>query len=669
MLFMGSVFPGTVRQPLLAAVLVLATAVAPVVAEPGSAATATATLDLSFTLHPDTGMVDVRLSVTDPGSLSTLKLSLGRLTSLEGEPTLEGAWNQEGSAAVVDLEETPNAVASWTADGRILVESLEGEGHTSYVGDAFAIVKAGDVMPQIGYTFPQDSPPRFSTTFSVEAPDAWTVDGPWTKTGERSFQLTSAIPRGFLVADDDLAEVTLGQGEDAYRVLRVEDAREDRTTERVLLKARSFLGGIYGETVHQRFIVVAPDPMFQGGLGSPDGVFLHADADASVVAHEMVHAFQGWQFSREPGKATIWLAEGTAVVHGKLLEVATGVTSREEALDFLEQQRRRANEEHAVDLTSAVYGTGNEPAAYTKGAVVVTALDDEIRDATDNEYTLAHVLRRINEIADQRPSPAFGPDRFTNEELLDVIGNVTGFDLGPFFQAYVSGSDVPRLGAVFPGEASVRILGTEPSPAVAGRPLTLRVALANLDTEELSVELPVLVNGTEAGTVRATLPAGGSGEATAELTPLPKGRYTIEVQRSTKTVDVVGPPKPVVNVTVWPPSPDAHGNLTVGAIVANEGEAPYRGPFELLLDGDTVLVQDQAVAAGESRTFARTLAPLGAGEHLLQVVSENGTLLTERGLTVTEHPAERRSAPGVGLAAALTATLAIAALARARQRS
>lgn len=651
------------RRTVLATVLVLAMAVAPAV--PASAQTTSGTkVDLDFTLNPEDGTVDVRFEVDDPGSLATIQLALGRLNSLVGEAELEGAWKREGDLAVADLEETPNPVAKWTADARIRVQSLEGEGHTSYVGSEFAVIKAGDVVPAVRYTFPQDRKPSFTTLFSVKTPEGWEVAGPWTSTGSKSYEIDGLIPRGFLAADDELATETLGNDEVTYRIARVGGADTHRTMEKVLLGAGDFLTGIYGPTKHQRFVVVAPNPMFRGGLGSPDGVFLHADADGGVIAHEMAHAFQGFDFSRESGKATIWLAEGAAVVHGTLLEVATDLKTREEALDHMRDQARTAREKHAVDLTTAIYGTPNERAAYTKGAVVVTALDDMIRESTSNQYTLADVLKEINERS-RAKAPA--QLKLNTTDFRQIIGDVTGFDLSAFFQKFVHGSDVPELGALFPGQAAVRILSTEPSPAVADEPFQVRVQLTNLDTDRLDLQLPVLVDGSEAGTLTASLEPGASAVAEATVSAQPKGTYDLQVQDSLRELTVVGPPKPAFQATIWPTEPGPQENVTVGAGIVNRGEAPYRGPIRLVVDGETVAEQAEPVPSGEKRTITRTLPPLGPGEHSVAVVAPNGSVVDQLDLTIGE-PTPPAQAPAVGGVLALSLLAVASLLARARRR-
>lgn len=634
------VAPG-VRRALVFLALAACLAAVPMTAQ-AQAQSTDPEFDLTFTLEPEDGTVDIRLAVDDPANLATLQLAFGNLNRLVGDPHLEGdwEWRDGGQVALADLRETPNAVAEWTANGQVRTHTHEGEGHTSYVGEDFAILRAGQMIPPISYQF-QTPAPTFHTAFHVNAPPTWTVEGPWERTGDRSFAIEAPLPRGFLVADDDLDEISLGHDEEAYRILRVEGTQEAEHTEKILLTARSFLGGIYGDIAHQRFIVTGPDPMFRGGLASPDGVFLHATANEAIVAHEMVHAYQSWDGNRG-SDATVWLMEGAAEIHGKLLEVASDHETRQGAQDWLEDTHLEAKQEHGVDLRTAVYGSGNERAAYTKGAIVITALNDEIRGATNQEYTLAHVLRYINEETKERGHQPWDEDRFTNQDLQDAIRHVTGFSLQAFFDRYVYERDVPDPGALFPGEASIRILDTNPNPPISNEPFHVRVALANHDTREVTIDHPILIDGTPNGTLKATLRPGQDVETTAPVDPQPRGEYTLQIQDSTHDITIQNPPKPHITLTIVPQTPQTDQNVTAGFTVENHGEAPYNGPTTLTLDGETIRQQDAPVHAGTQRTFAQTLPPLPAGNHTLHATAPNGTIQGQTTFTVTppEAPPE-----------------------------
>lgn len=638
------------------------------IATPASAqSSSTVELDITFELQPADGEVDVAVQVEDPGPLTSLQLRLGDLESLEGSATLQGSWTEEDGVAVADLEETPNARAEWTSDGQISAQTLEGEGHTSYVGEDFAVIKSGDMVPGIRYSYRGDAP-QFATDLYVQGPSDWQVKGPWPD-GDESFRLDRPLPRGFVAAGPGLEEGTLGEDGNTYRIVRVDDAREDDTTERILLEARSFLGGIYGETAHEQFIVVAPSPMFRGGLGSPAGVFLHDDADANVVAHEMVHAYQGFRFSRSPGEATVWLAEGTAVTHGVLLEVASDVKTREEARNFLQERHRQAEENDAVDLTTAVYGSGNEQAAYTKGAVVVTALDDRIREATGNQYTLSDAIRDLNRRGNEDDgfeAHCGGSPCLTTSELVSIVRDVTGYDAGPFFDRYVFDAEVPDLGSVFPGQVAIRVLGTDPSPPVAGEAFEVEAQLTNLDTDRTSVDVPVEVDGETRGRLAATLDAGATATARAQVEALERGSYQLAIQGASQQLEVLSPAEPSVNVTVWPPEPATGQNVTVGARVANTGEAPFRDTVTVELDGSRVLEREVDVAAGQARTVSATVGPLAAGPHDVHVLGTRGELATSSIQVAEASAANESPAPSV-LALSLAAFAAWLGRARARR--
>ncbi len=623
-------------------------------------------LSLVLTLHPEDGTVDLTFSVADPGNLRELRLSLGDLSTCVDQPCdpeLRGdAWTWDDGVAVVDLTEDPDPQALWTTDARITVVSNEGTGHTSYVGDDFSVVKVSDLMPEIQYSFPEGDRPEFRTMLSVQTPSEWQIEGPWEKTSQ-GFQVDGAIPRGFLAAGPSLDRATLGEGSEAYDLVRVDGAQEDASTRQLLQAADSYLAGIYGSLPINRFIVVAPDPMFRGGLASPEGIFLHADADAEVVAHELVHAYQGFQVSRSPGEALVWLVEGSAVVDGARLEVAAGLTDKAEVIDRLQERREDAQREHAVDLTTAVYGSGNEQAAYTKGAVVTIALNDAIRGATSQQFTLADVLTEMT----QRHGDKDVPEPFTTEDLQTIIGDVTGYGFSGFFDRFVTNPPVPELGAVFPGEATVRILGTDPVQPIALEPFTLRVAMANLDVTTLTINRTILVDGSQAGRLVATLEPGQRVETEAAVSPLPRGSYTLTVDGASHELKVVAPASLNATIETWPDPPVAAQPVTVGVVLENTGEADATGSVTLLVDGTERDRLPISVPGGDHVTVPRTFEDLGAGEHTIVVQGPDGRVLASRTVVVAES--QRMDAPGLATVAVGLTLTGAAALATGRRRT
>ncbi len=648
---------------LLSIALLLAPVLLPVAGAQGGQ---TVQLTLASTLHPDDGTVDLTLSVADPGNLREIRLNMGGLSTCVQDPCdpdlRGGAWTWDGDHAVADLTEDPDPQASWTTDARISVVSNEGTGHTSYVGESFSVVKVSDLMPEIQYSFPEGDPPAFRTALSVQTPDGWDVQGPWDRSGQ-AFQVDGAIPRGFLAAGPDLERATLGSGTEAYEIIRVDGAQEDAATRQLLEAADAYLAGIYGTLPINRFIVVAPDPMFRGGLASPEGIFLHADADAEVVAHELVHAYQGFQVSRAPGQALVWLVEGTAVVDGARLEVAAGLADKAEVVQRMQERQEEARRSHGVDLTTAVYGSGNEQAAYTKGAVVTIALNDAIRDATDREYTLADVLTELHD----RHSGQAAPEPFTTPDLQAIIGDVTGFDFSQFFDRFVTGASVPELGAVFPGEAAVRILGTDPAQPVALEPFNLRVAIANLDVTTITINRSILVDGSQVGRLVATLEPGQRAETEAAVSPLPRGTYTLTLDGASRELTVVAPARLNASIETWPVPPVAGQLATIGVVLENTGEAEAAGIVQLRIDGSQVASLDVTVPGGQRQTISRGVDELTAGDHTIVVQGPDGRTLATR--TVTVADAQRMDAPGPATLAVAVVLTAIAGLVPARRRT
>ncbi len=186
----------------------------------------------------------------------------------------------------------------------------------------------------------------------------------------------------------------------------------------------------------------------------------------------------------------------------------------------------------------------------------------------------------------------------------------------------------------------------------------MQVRVTNLDTRETTADVPVQVNGTERGRLVATLAAGETANAHADVEALDRGSYELQIQGARKLVDVRSPAEPSVNITLWPQQPHPGENVTVGARIANAGEAPYRETVTIEVDGHPILEEDVVVASDEIRTVTRTLAPLAEGSHMVEVFDERGEALASRSFEAREPEAAQTPAAGALLALTLIALVA-----------
>ncbi|CAN5323328.1 hypothetical protein BH24PSE2_BH24PSE2_01050 [soil metagenome] len=145
---------------------------------------------------------------------------------------------------------------------------------------------------------------------------------------------------------------------------------------------------------HDTFIVVsAGDPMWRGGLSGPASIYLHADRPlisengTSTLMHELVHAAMG--IAAESGSD--WIVEGLAEFYTLELMRRSGTITRKRYDRGYEQLREWSGE--VLDL-KAEHSKG---ATTARAVLIMRALDDEIRQATEDDASLDDVARTLAE--------------------------------------------------------------------------------------------------------------------------------------------------------------------------------------------------------------------------------------------------------------------------------
>ena len=179
----------------------------------------------------------------------------------------------------------------------------------------------------------------------------------------------------------------------------------------------------------------APDPIRGGGqafLDSGDG---WVGAGGSLAwnswGHEYIHTRQVGEYSSD----TMWLLEAEARYYQHLLSYKQGHLSdrywrHDDDFDAFQSALQRGSDHGDVVLSDQ--GTWESLSNYEKGALVLAALDAEIRDETNGESTYQDVMREHN--------------RQTGTDLDDfqrAIEDVTGDPMDEFVDRYITGTDIP----------------------------------------------------------------------------------------------------------------------------------------------------------------------------------------------------------------------------------
>ncbi|MFD1644757.1 hypothetical protein [Haloarchaeobius litoreus] len=183
------------------------------------------------------------------------------------------------------------------------------------------------------------------------------------------------------------------------------------------------VGGETG-TVHA---FAAPEPIRGGGL-HPDGSDFWASRGSTVDdpgntwVHEYVHVQQRYTTTPE----TSWFTEASAEYYAALLTYRRGATGFSAFHSSVSLDR---------DADRVLAESHDEGVGYTKGARVLAALDAEIRERSDDRYSLADVFYLMNS----------QPERVDYETFRSYVQLVGGADLGSWLDEYVLTSAVPTV--------------------------------------------------------------------------------------------------------------------------------------------------------------------------------------------------------------------------------
>ena len=138
-------------------------------------------------------------------------------------------------------------------------------------------------------------------------------------------------------------------------------------------------------------IVSAGDPMWRGALSGPDSLYVHADRPlisedgTSPLIHEMVHV----AMAARSGPGSDWLVEGLAEYYSlEIMRRSGTITSQryEKALEQLAEYGEKA---------STLEAERSHGPITAKAVGVLRALDNEIREKTNNKASLDNVVQAL----------------------------------------------------------------------------------------------------------------------------------------------------------------------------------------------------------------------------------------------------------------------------------
>lgn len=518
---------------------------------------------------------------------------------------------------------------------------VEGE-FLSYLGTSWGLVRAESLAVPFNYTFAAGSRPVWDARVTFASmPTGWKSATAWGRDGANpnrwSLAAGEALPRGF-VALGPLKEASSVVGGREFRVVSLSDPLSYAGSLVPYLDASTpYLRTVYGDVPGPYVLAVsAPDPMLRGGLGAPDSFYVHDESDLRTAAHEWTHAWQRYGGRDEAGDSSAWLSEGAAEWHGTLSLFAAGVWSLESTNGFFARAYENRTREplKSTPLTRAEFG--HDLVAYTKGAIVVSALDDAIVFNTKGRIGLPDFLQALNARAKS------GTDRdvrVSNADARETLNRLTGLNFGPFFDDYVSGTEWPRGWG--PPEPRARLVvvnaTTDPPLPISGRNVTIRAQVDNRGYAAGAADLTLFLDGRSMGARRIEASIGRSATATWAIAAPVDGLHDVKIANFTTTFRVASPARlAATGVQTIPATPSALVPATVLVSLRNSGDFPTEGTVVLFVDG--ISAGDRNVTVGANSTtivsFDTTFTDEGARRIAIRTHSDGRSTLFNATLTV-----------------------------------
>jgi PGF-CTERM protein len=289
-------------------------------------------------------------------------------------------------------------------------------------------------------------------------------------------------PHEHRTADDDTIDIVVS---DAAAVGPDERETTLQTIERGLERSTA---GLDVGADQQLTLFVIGEPLRAGGLAIGSDFWVHERTlpPDLTLWHEFVHTQQRYDVTA----SSEWTIEGGADYYASLLALEQGEIQYRE----FQQRLARGADYDGVTLADPDTWEGTR-ANYQLGALVLAALDQEIRTASDSSFE--DVLRAMN-----------GRDGQVNgQEFEQIVTDVAGTNLSEFVDEYVR-SPPPEITVPLPTTYDA---GNDDAA------LDLEATDATVtDGEIAEVAIELTNEGTETS-LAPTLAANASGDATASI--------------------------------------------------------------------------------------------------------------------------------------------------------
>lgn len=267
---------------------------------------------------------------------------------------------------------------------------------------------------------------RFSDSrLQFRLPKGWSVVTPYPRNGKGVYEIAHghrffSRPTGWILAGrlGVLRERVAGASVTVAGPVGQEVRRQDMLA--MLRWTLPTLRRMAGQLPDRLLVVSAGDPMWRGGLSGPQSLFVHAarplitpDASSPLV-HETVHTLMGTR----AGGNDDWIVEGMAEYYSLQALVRSRTISQRRYERAMALKRKRARRADSVRGDTA---SGDVTA---KAVILLTELDERIREATGERASLDDVLARLTK--SHLP--------ITTARLRHVTEKITRKDFRAFFE-------------------------------------------------------------------------------------------------------------------------------------------------------------------------------------------------------------------------------------------
>jgi hypothetical protein len=393
------------------------------------------TFSVTYTVEiaaDDPALARVRWDLEGIDEIQRLRLSFApeRFSDFEGSGTLERRRGQ-----IVWTPGGPYAHLTYRAalDHR----RAPGKGFDSYAGDGWVATRTRDLFPRSAVLFrPAIEPnPESRARLVFRLPAGWDVVSAMPQAGPHRFLVESPgrfdHPRGWLLLGRfRRAETTAGATALTVAAVAGSTIAGDRVIA-LLEQATPQVQALFGRTLPRLLVIVAPDPMWRGGLSGEESFFMHGDRPlqtpdrTSPYLHELFHVAAPFR----PAPDAHWVTEGLAEYY--TLEIQRRIGRLDDAGYAKGLQLFARYGAWGRDLTRAPDRAMRNDSA----PLVMAALDRRIAAATKGARRLDDVVAAL----------AADGGAVSTAGFLGAVQRVAGKSFSGFFRDHVYKGIRPAL--------------------------------------------------------------------------------------------------------------------------------------------------------------------------------------------------------------------------------